>query len=66
MRLLETNESFDRMVFLFVCVEYMANGIAQGKVGLKVCAVKYVVNAMKMASFQDSVLKGGGGIHSGL
>ena len=60
MRLVETNKSFDRMVFLFVYVEYMANGIAQGKVGLKICGVKYVVDAMEVASFQNSVLKGAG------
>jgi hypothetical protein len=47
MQLVETNELFDsRMAVLFVDVEDMANSIAQGKVGLEVCAVKHVVDAM--------------------
>ena len=52
------------MAFLFVVGEYMANGIAQGKLGLKICAVNHVVDTMQIASCQDSVLKGG--IHYGL
>lgn len=56
------------MTLRFVVSEYMANGIAQGKLGLKICAVNHVVDTMRVASCQNSVLKesGEGRFHSGL
>lgn len=44
------------MRFLFPAGEYMAKGIAQGKLGLKIRAVKHVVDTMQVAGFQNSVL----------
>ncbi len=58
---METNK-FIRMAFLFVVGEYMAKGIAQGKLGLKICAVNNVVDAMQVASCQNSILKGSSGL----
>lgn len=60
MQLVETNNEFRRVTFLFVLVEYMTKGIAQGKFWLKIRAVKYVVDTMQVASCQNSVLKDGG------
>ena len=36
------------MAFLFVSGEHMAKGIAQGKLGLKIRAVKHVVDTMRV------------------
>ena len=57
MQLAETNE-FGRITVFFIPGEYMADGIAQGKLGLKICAVEHVADAMQVASGQNSVLRG--------
>jgi hypothetical protein len=59
MELVETNNEFNRVTFLFVAGEYMSKGIAQSKFWLKIGAVKHVVDAMQVASCQNPVLKGG-------
>lgn len=60
MQLVETNNEFRRVTFLFVLVEYVSKGIAQSEFWLKIRAVKHVVYTMQVASCQNSVLKGGG------
>ena len=59
MQLVETNNEFRRVTFLFVLVEYMTKGIAQSKFWLEIRAVKHVVDTMQVASCQNSVLKDG-------